>query len=60
MDAVSNTNPNDAGAMWLPDPNNDPGKDEIFEDTTNGIKVQVTEKTASGDSVKITTPTTTP
>ena len=54
VDAVSNTNPNDAGAMWLPDPGNDPSKGEIFQDTTNGIKVQVTEKTASGYKVQIT------
>ncbi len=55
-DAVSNTNPNAAAAMWLPEPGNDPSKGEIFEDATNGIKVQVTEKTASGYKVQITVP----
>jgi hypothetical protein len=45
VDAVSNTNPNDAGAMWLPG--------EIFKDAANGITVEVTGATTSGYSVKV-------
>jgi len=40
VDDIANTNPNDAGAMWLPG--------ELFEDIANGISVGIVEMTDTG------------
>ena len=43
VDAVPNTNPNDAGAQWV--------VGEVFEDVANNISVEILEMTA--DSFKV-------
>ena len=52
VDTTNDSNPNDAGARWLPG--------ETFMDTANGISVQVIGTTASGYTVRIKNGTATP
>ncbi|MGI0011957.1 MAG: hypothetical protein ACREBU_00725 [Nitrososphaera sp.] len=40
VDAIPNTNPNDAGSMWIPG--------ELFTDSVNSVEVAILEQTSTG------------